>query len=98
MRKPLDRMAFSPATAGRARNAGIKTDASRERLRHKISWIIFIMPVETVTPRQNPATTVTHLECALCSKIFKAGEIHNLCECGGPLLVRYDLARIRDSW
>ncbi len=41
---------------------------------------------------------VTNLECALCSKIFEAGKVHNLCECGGPLLVRYDLARIRESW
>ncbi len=41
---------------------------------------------------------MTYLECALCNKNFKAGEIHNLCDCGGPLLVRYDLARIRQTW
>ncbi len=41
---------------------------------------------------------VTNLECALCSKTFEAGKVHNLCDCGGPLLVRYDLAKIRDSW
>src|SRR6185295_18003003 len=40
----------------------------------------------------------THLECALCAKKFEAGRIHNLCSCGGPLLVRYDLARIRQEW
>ncbi len=34
---------------------------------------------------------VTHLECAACGKKREAGKIHNLCECGGPLLVRYDL-------
>ena len=43
-------------------------------------------------------TTITHLECSLCQKTFPAGQIHNLCECGGPLLVRYDLAKARQSW
>ncbi len=41
---------------------------------------------------------MTHLECSLCSRTFDAGRIHNLCECGGPLLVRYDLARLRAEW
>jgi threonine synthase len=41
---------------------------------------------------------VTHLECASCGKTREAGRIHNLCECGGPLLVRYDLARVRANW
>jgi threonine synthase len=41
---------------------------------------------------------VTNLECALCRKTFEAGKVHNLCECGGPLLVRHDLDRIRESW
>jgi len=41
---------------------------------------------------------MTHLECSLCSKNFEAGSIRNLCECGGPLLVRYDLARLRTEW
>jgi threonine synthase len=43
-------------------------------------------------------TTVTHLECSVCRKIFNAGEAHNLCDCGGPLLVRYDLQKARSSW
>ncbi len=43
-------------------------------------------------------TTVTHLECSLCAKQYEAGKIHNLCECGGPLLVRYDLKKARESW
>ncbi len=38
---------------------------------------------------------VTHLECSLCSKNFPAGKIYNLCECGGPLLVRYDIGQAR---
>ncbi len=43
-------------------------------------------------------TTNTHLECSLCGKRHEAGQIHNLCECGGPLLVRYDLEKARQSW
>ena len=42
------------------------------------------------------ASTVTHLECSLCKKQFAAGQVHNLCDCGGPLLVRYDLAKARN--
>jgi len=45
-----------------------------------------------------PITSVTHLECSLCSRKFEAGKAWNLCECGGPLLVRYDLAAVRDAW
>ncbi len=41
---------------------------------------------------------MTHLECSLCNKIFAAGQVWNLCECGGPLLVRYDLAKLRKEW
>jgi threonine synthase len=43
-------------------------------------------------------TFVTHLECSACGKRHEAGAIHNLCECGGPLLVRYDLERARREW
>ncbi|MEO7652295.1 MAG: threonine synthase [Bryobacteraceae bacterium] len=42
--------------------------------------------------------TLTHLECSLCRKNFEAGKIHNLCDCGGPLLVRYDLAKAKAEW
>ena len=41
---------------------------------------------------------VTHLECSLCKKKFEAGKVHNLCDCGGPLLVRYDLEKARQNW
>jgi threonine synthase len=41
---------------------------------------------------------LTHLECSLCRKQFEAGKIHNLCDCGGPLLVRYDLDKVRRTW
>jgi threonine synthase len=43
-------------------------------------------------------TTLTHLECSLCGKRHEAGRAHNLCECGGPLLVRYDLQKVRENW
>lgn len=39
---------------------------------------------------------VTHLECSLTGERCAAGEIHNLSRAGKPLLVRYDLARVRD--
>jgi len=41
---------------------------------------------------------VTHLECSLCAARFPADRIHNLCSCGGTLLVRYDLAAIKSIW
>ena len=41
---------------------------------------------------------VTHLECALCGLKHEAHRLLNLCrECGKPLLVRYDLARAKQS-
>ncbi|MCU1273648.1 MAG: L-threonine synthase, partial [Bryobacterales bacterium] len=44
------------------------------------------------------SNTLTHLECSLCSRKYDAGKVHNLCECGGPLLVRYDLEQLRRTW
>ncbi len=41
---------------------------------------------------------VTHLECSLCKKRFEANRVYNLCDCGGPLLVRYDLEEARRTW
>jgi len=43
-------------------------------------------------------TSLTHLECSLCEKKYEPGKVYNLCPCGGPLLVRYDLAMVRQSW
>src|ERR1700730_18722106 len=40
----------------------------------------------------------TYLECSLCATRRDAGEVANLCSCGGPLLVRYDLDLIRTRW
>jgi len=41
---------------------------------------------------------LTHLECSRCGRRHEAGQPHNLCQCGGPLLVRYDLDRARREW
>ncbi|HEY1340958.1 MAG TPA: threonine synthase [Bryobacteraceae bacterium] len=41
---------------------------------------------------------VTHLECSQCNKRFEAGQLWNLCDCGGPLLVRYDFDKLRHRW
>lgn len=43
-------------------------------------------------------TALTHLECSRCRRTHEARQPHNLCECGGPLLARYDLAKVRDAW
>jgi len=40
----------------------------------------------------------TFLECSLCHQRYDAGAVQNLCACGGPLLVRYDLDTIRIKW
>jgi threonine synthase len=34
----------------------------------------------------------------MCSRKFEAGRVWNLCTCGGPLLVRYDLEQMREIW
>lgn len=37
---------------------------------------------------------ISHLSCAKCSLVFKPDEVQQLCRCGSPLLVNYDLAAI----
>ncbi len=37
---------------------------------------------------------VSHLECSVTGKKYKAGEIHTFSEVGKPLIVRYDLERL----
>ncbi|MEK4023318.1 threonine synthase [Sporosarcina sp. FSL W7-1283] len=37
---------------------------------------------------------ISHLHCPKCQKRFSAGGKHQLCECGSPLLVDYDLKEI----
>ena len=40
---------------------------------------------------------VTHLECSLTGELYPAGELHNLSRASKPLLVRYDLERVRET-
>lgn len=40
---------------------------------------------------------VTHLECAKCARKYESEQINQLCECGGPLLVKYDLDAIKQN-
>ncbi|MFV2113607.1 threonine synthase [Micromonospora sp. LOL_025] len=37
---------------------------------------------------------LTHLECPRCGREHDAGKLTNLCDCGSPLLARYDLAAV----
>jgi threonine synthase len=40
----------------------------------------------------------THLECSRCQEDFPVDQVQQVCKSdGGPLLVRYDLPRVRDS-
>ena len=38
-----------------------------------------------------------HLECSSCSKVHSPRQLINLCSCGNPLLVRYDLSAVQTS-
>jgi threonine synthase len=40
----------------------------------------------------------SELVCSRCSLTYDPGKPINVCTCGGPILVRYDLASIRRSW
>lgn len=41
------------------------------------------------------SSTLSHLECSKCSARRSADVAQHLCDCGGPLLARYDLGRAR---
>ncbi len=43
-------------------------------------------------------TTLTHLECTRCGASHDAAQPRNLCDCGGPLMARYDLGRASEGW
>jgi len=40
----------------------------------------------------------SELACSRCHKKYVSNQALNLCECGGPLLVHYDLAAVKASW
>lgn len=39
----------------------------------------------------------SHLECPKCNATYSTDEPHQLCRCGGPLLVRYDLEKVKQN-
>src|SRR5882724_3981890 len=42
--------------------------------------------------------TPSELVCSRCHKLFPPNQVLNVCECGAPLLVRYDLAAVGARW
>ena len=38
----------------------------------------------------------SHLECPKCGNTYESEKLIQLCDCGAPLLVRYDINKIRD--
>jgi threonine synthase len=43
-------------------------------------------------------THLVYLECSRCARRYEPGKPWGLCECGGPLLARYDLEKLRAEW
>lgn len=41
---------------------------------------------------------VTELYCPKCKKTYDVDKVQNLCSCGSPLLVNYDLERLANDW
>jgi threonine synthase len=41
---------------------------------------------------------VSNLVCSRCGKQFQPTQALNVCDCGGPLLVSYDLCSLRTQW
>lgn len=44
-----------------------------------------------------PSHTLSHLECPRCGTTRAAHQPANVCDCGSPLLARYDLAAVRQG-
>jgi threonine synthase len=41
---------------------------------------------------------VTHLYCSSCDKEYEPGKLYNLCQCGKPLMVSYDLEKAASTF
>ncbi len=41
---------------------------------------------------------VSHLECPKCAAMYESEQLHQLCECGSPLLVRYDMKKVKANF
>ncbi len=46
---------------------------------------------------QAPFSYLAHLECSRCNEVYDASIPQGLCECGSPLLARYDMAALAAS-
>lgn len=40
---------------------------------------------------------ISHLECSKCGKKYDYNKVNQLCECGKPLLVKYDLEKVKEK-
>ena len=61
---------------------------------------MYCVTSQTTYDGQGPApaaapthSTLAFLECSRCSRRYDAGQIQGTCDCGAPLLARYDLQR-----
>lgn len=45
-----------------------------------------------------PFSYISNLECPKCRREYSAKEIQQLCECGSPLLVNYNLEELKQVW
>jgi threonine synthase len=64
--------------------------------RYKIDRVTSEMTYDGHGPASATATahsTLAFLECSRCSRRYDAGQVQGTCECGAPLLARYDLDR-----
>ena len=41
---------------------------------------------------------LSHLECPRCGATLPADRVQGLCDCGSPLLARYDLEAVAGAW
>jgi threonine synthase len=41
---------------------------------------------------------LSHLECPKCQRTYSADEVQQLCQCGSPLLVRYNLKEVKANF
>lgn len=46
------------------------------------------------TGQDKPYSYLTHLECGRCGDRYDSGVLQGLCQCGSPLLARYDLPAV----
>ncbi len=55
------------------------------------------MSVYNLNLIEDRPTFVSHLECSMTGEVYEADKLHGLSRVGRPLLVRYDLEKVRDA-